>query len=81
MTKKWAEKHAKSSFKSDTPTPIEIQPDSVLVEEFTWISTLETEFRKLVEIVFKNVENWWNELVPYDVRENADKGMTEMMIF
>ena len=51
--------------------PPAIQPDLVLVEEFSWISTLETEFRKLVEIIFKDVNNWWTELVPDNVRYNA----------
>ena len=53
--------------------PPAIQPDLVLVEEFSWISTLETEFRKLVEIVFKDINNWWTELVPDNVRYNARK--------
>ncbi|NWK05206.1 hypothetical protein HX833_03835 [Marine Group I thaumarchaeote] len=51
--------------------PPTIQPDPVLVQEFSWISTLETEFIKLVANVFKDVNNWWTELVPSHVRKNA----------
>ena len=51
--------------------PPTIQPDPVLVQEFSWISTLETEFIKLVANVFKDVNNWWTELVPDNVRNNA----------
>ena len=54
-------------------TDYTIKPDPVLVEEFSWISTLETEFRKLVAEIFKDVNNWWTELVPDNVRNNARK--------
>ena len=46
-------------------------PDLVLQEEQTMITTLERNFRKLVETVFKDIPNWWNELVPDCVRKNA----------
>ena len=48
-----------------------ILPDPVLQEELTMITTLEINFRKLVETVFKDIPNWWNELVPDDIRGNA----------
>ena len=51
--------------------PPTIQPDLVLVQEFSWISTLETEFIKLVANIFKGVNNWWTELVPSHIRKNA----------
>ena len=52
-------------------TDYAIKPDPVLMEEYGWISTLETEFIKLVANVFKDVNNWWTELVPDNVRNNA----------
>ena len=56
---------------ADTPTFDDIQPDTVLVQEFTWISILETQFRKLIAVILKYVNNWWTELVPANVRYNA----------